>query len=95
MKSKAKEQTERDFERELAGLASKREEDIDLTDMPEVRDWSKAQRGRFYRPVKEQLTLRLDSDLVQWFKDQAPRGYQTRINEALRRFVEAHKRDAA
>lgn len=87
--------TEEQLERELAELASKTEHDIDLSEMPEVRDWSKAERGRFFRPVKRQLTLRLDADLIEWFKAQGQRGYQSRINEALRRFVEAHKRRAA
>ena len=86
---------EKELERELAELASKPEQDIDLTDMPEVRDWSGAERGRFFRPVKQQLTLRLDADLVEWFKAQGPKGYQSRINDALRRFVEAHRRHAA
>jgi len=30
--------------------------------MPEVLDWSNAQRGKFYRPLKQQLTLRLDAE---------------------------------
>ena len=67
-----------------------RDDDIDLTEMPEITDWSNAVRGKFYRPVKQQLTLRLDADVVHWFKTHADgeRGYQTKINAALRRFVE-------
>jgi uncharacterized protein (DUF4415 family) len=76
-------------------LAAKPDQDIDLSDMPEVVDWSKAERGKFYRPVKQQLTLRIDADVVQWFKVQAPGGgYQTRINQALRRYVENEERKA-
>ena len=54
--------------------------------MPEVKDWSDAKRGLFYRPVKQQLTLRIDSDLVAWFKSRTPQGegYQTNMNRALR-----------
>jgi uncharacterized protein (DUF4415 family) len=71
-------------------LAAMPDEDIDLSDMPEVLDWSKAERGKFYRPVKQQLTLRLDADVVHWFKTHAKGGgYQTRINQALRDYVEA------
>lgn len=74
---------------ELEALEKMRDEDIDLRDMPEVIDWSNAERGKFYRPVKQQLTLRLDADVVHWFKSRAKGGgYQTRINEALRRHVE-------
>ena len=69
------------------------DENIDFSDMPEVTDWSNAVQGKFYRPVKRQLTLRLDADLVHWFKSQgSERGYQTRINAALRRFVESESR---
>jgi uncharacterized protein (DUF4415 family) len=45
-----------------------------------------AERGEFYRPVKEQITLRLDKDVLAWFKA-GGEGYQTRINEALREYV--------
>lgn len=71
-------------------IAEMPDEDIDLSDMPEVTDWSNAVRGKFYRPVKKQVTLRLDADLLHWFKTQdgGKRGYQTRINTALRKFVE-------
>jgi uncharacterized protein (DUF4415 family) len=71
-------------------LVAMRDEDIDLTEMPEVTDWSNAVRGKFYRPVKQQLTLRLDSDVIHWFKTHPGegRGYQSRMNAALRRYVE-------
>lgn len=75
----------------LAEIEAMRDEDIDLSDIPEITDWSNAVRGGpFYRPVKQQLTLRLDSDVVHWFKTHSGegRGYQTKINAALRRFVE-------
>ena len=73
----------------LAEIEAMRDEDIDLTEMPEVTDFNGWQRGKFYRPVKQQLTLRLDADVVHWFKIHAEgRGYQTQINAALRRFVE-------
>jgi uncharacterized protein (DUF4415 family) len=74
-------------------LAALPDESIDLDDMAEVPDWSDASRGKFYRPVKQQLTLRLDADVVHWFKAQTQGGgYQTRINQALRHYVEQHER---
>lgn len=80
---------------ELKRLAEMRDEDIDYSDIPPVADWSNAERGKFYRPVKQQLTLRLDADVVHWFKAQAKGGgYQTRINQALRDYVEARSRKA-
>jgi uncharacterized protein (DUF4415 family) len=44
-------------------------------------DWEKLRS--LYRPIKRSITLRLDADVVDWFK-KAGRGYQTRINRALR-----------
>lgn len=74
----------KNFDAELAALAQKRDEDIDTSDIPEVKDWSGAVVGKFYRPVKEALSIRLDADLLAWFKGQGA-GYQTRINEVLRK----------
>lgn len=79
---------------ELAALAALPDDSIDLTDMPEVLDWSNAERGKFYRPVKQQVTLRLDADVLHWFKSKGGRGYQTRINAALRRAIEEEVRKA-
>ncbi len=62
--------------------------EIDTSDIPEVADWSKAERGKFYRPIKRQVTLRLDSDILEHFA-RGGRGYQTRINAALRKVVSA------
>jgi hypothetical protein len=45
--------------RDIAAIAAKREEDIDLSDMPGVLDWSKAEVGKFYRPSKKSVTMRL------------------------------------
>jgi uncharacterized protein (DUF4415 family) len=75
---------------ELKALAAQRDDAIDAADVPEVRDWSGARRGLFYRPVKQQITLRLDADVVAWFKNHAEGGrdYQTAINRALREYVQ-------
>ncbi|HEY7348301.1 MAG TPA: BrnA antitoxin family protein [Ktedonobacterales bacterium] len=78
---------------ELEALAAMSEEEIDTSDAPEVLDWSEARRGVFYRPVKQQITLRLDADLIAWFKARASRGkgYQTQMNRALREYVTRHR----
>ena len=82
---------------ELEALEALPDDQIDTSDIPETLDWSGAKRGLFYRPVKQQITLRLDADVVAWFKQQAPggRGYQTDINRALRSHVEQAERQAA
>ncbi len=79
---------------ELEALAALPEDRIDTVDVPEARDWSGAKRGLFYRPVKQQLTLRIDADVVAWFKSRtAPgQGYQTQMNMALRDYVRRHAR---
>ncbi len=75
---------------ELAALAELPEDQIDTSDIPELLDWSRAQRSMFYRPVKKQITLRLDAGIVAWFKIKAKdgRGYQTDINRALREHIQ-------
>lgn len=82
--------------KELAALARVPDNKIDTQSIPEVRNWSGARRGVFYRPVKQQLTLRLDADVIAWFKDHAPKGagYQTDINRALREHVQRRARKA-
>ena len=75
---------------ELKALDEMPDDEIDTTDVPELLDWSDARRGVFYRPVKQQITLLLDADVVTWFKAKAQdgRGYQTDINRALRDHVQ-------
>jgi uncharacterized protein (DUF4415 family) len=82
--------------RELTALARLPDNKIDTRSIPEVRDWSGAKRGVFYRPVKQQLTLRLDADVIAWFKEHAQKGegYQTDINRALRQHVQRRARKA-
>ena len=77
---------------EIEALAALPDDHIDTRDIPEVHDWSGARRGLFFRPVKQQLTLRIDADVIAWFKRHTPHGegYQTRINRALREYVEQH-----
>lgn len=80
----------------LEELRGRPDAEIDLTDpdAPEVRDWSGAVRGAFYRPVKQPVTMRLDADVLAWFKSQGDaRGYQTRINAALREYIAHHQHD--
>ena len=74
---------------DLAALKAMPDGQINTKDIPEQTDWKNAERGMFYRPVKKQLTLRLDADVVDWFKTHSPNGegYQTEINKALREFV--------
>jgi len=71
--------------RELAAIAALPDHQIDTSDIPELPPsaWKDAVRGRFYRPVKQAVSLRLDADVVAWLKKPG-RGYQTRANHILR-----------
>lgn len=71
--------------KELEALKAMSDEEIDYSDLPATTpdQWRGAERGKFYRPLKRQITLRIDADVVEWFKAQGS-GYQTRINEVLR-----------
>jgi uncharacterized protein (DUF4415 family) len=71
--------------RKLAQLAAQPDSAIDYSDIPPLNAsfWQNAVRNPFYRPVKQQLTVRLDADVVAWLR-QRGRGYQTRMNAVLR-----------
>lgn len=71
--------------RELAALSAKSESEIDFSDIPatSAKDWHGAERGKFYRPIKQQLTVRIDADVLSWLKHQGA-GYQGRLNAILR-----------
>ncbi len=77
--------------KELAALARMPDDKIDLTDAPEVRDWRGAVVGKFYRPIKKPVTIRVDADVLAWLKRQGS-GYQTRINKLLREAMEGRRR---
>ena len=72
-------------QRELTALRAQPESNIDFSDLPETKssDWKNSARAVFYRPVKQQLTVRIDADVVEWLKSQGS-GYQTRLNQILR-----------
>src|SRR5436309_11818331 len=78
MKKLTKEQ-----KRDIRAIAAKRDRDIDFSDALPVLDWSGAEIGKFYRPAKKPVTMRLDSDIIDWLKADG-RGYQTKANRLLR-----------
>jgi uncharacterized protein (DUF4415 family) len=82
--------SETDWER----VRKMRPDDIDLSDLAEVTPemFAKAVVRKEFKPVppKRQITLRIDDDVVEFFKHQG-RGYQTKINQLLRAYMEAHK----
>ena len=72
-------------------IAALRDEDIDFSDIPPLGEdfWKNARIVWPDRP-KKQITMRLDADVVEWFRSQG-KGYQTRMNAVLRSFYEARR----
>ena len=75
---------------ELKRLGAMPDDEIDTSDIPERTDWAGAEVGKFYRPIKKQLTLRIDADVLDWFKARGGK-YQSAINDALRQHVQAER----
>ena len=71
--------------RELKELARRPDSEIDYSDIPPLTEkfWKNAVRNPFYRPVKRQVTLRIDADILEWLRQQG-KGYQSRLNSLLR-----------
>jgi len=83
-------------QRKLAQLAARPDSEIDFSEIPPLKDsfWKNAVRNPLYRPVKRQLTVRLDADVIAWLRQQG-KGYQTRLNQLLREvMLEGIKRRA-
>lgn len=82
--------SETDWER----VRNMRDEDIDFSDLPEVTPemFANAIVRKGFKPVppKQQVTLRIDDDVINFFRKQG-QGYQTKINQLLRAYMEAHK----
>ena len=68
---------------ESAALMAIPDGEVDLNEMPEVKDWSGAVRDKAYRPRQEQTALRIDAEMVACFDAQGD-GHLTRLNETLR-----------
>lgn len=78
-------------ESQQAELYALKNVEVECTDIPELSSavWSKGVKGKFYRPIKSHVTMRIDADVLAWLK--APgKGYQTRINAILRESMLHH-----
>lgn len=75
----------------LKELAARSDEQIDYSDIPELDEafWRDA---RVHAPLgrKQQLTIRFDADIVEWFKAKG-KGYQSHMNAVLRAYVDAKR----
>jgi uncharacterized protein (DUF4415 family) len=84
---------ERAIKSDLARIDKLRDEQIDYSDIPELDEEVFAQPLVDWPPKKEAITIRVDSDVLGWFKEQG-RGYQTRMNQVLRRYMNVAGRRA-
>jgi uncharacterized protein (DUF4415 family) len=78
------------LEEQIANMKQKEDKDIDFSDIPELLDWGGMERGKFYRPIKKQVSLRIDADVLEWFRHKHPH-YQSAINTALRQYVHSQR----
>ena len=66
-------------------MAERPDSEIDLGEAPELdaEGWRNAIPGKFFRPLKTQITIRVDKDVLHWLKSGGS-GYQSRLNAILR-----------
>jgi uncharacterized protein (DUF4415 family) len=74
---------------ELRKLAERPDSEIDYSDIPPATEkfWQNAVRNPWYKPVKQQVTLRIDADILAWLRQQGSTGYQSRLNAVLRQVM--------
>ena len=72
--------------REVKRPVARPDDEVDLSDIPELTEsfWQNAVRNPFYRPVKQQVTVRIDADVLAWLRSKGSKGYQSRLNSLLR-----------
>jgi len=83
---------------ELKALAALPDDQIDTDDIPEapIENMRHGVRGPYYRALKTSVTIRLDADVVAWFKETAESGkYQSEINRVLRQHMADKQRKSA
>jgi uncharacterized protein (DUF4415 family) len=74
---------------ELAELAKRPDSEIDYSDISPLPEkfWKSAVPNPFYKPVKKQITLRIDADILAWLQQEGEKGYQSRLNAMLRQVM--------
>jgi uncharacterized protein (DUF4415 family) len=80
-----------EMRRELKALDKLSDDGIDFSDIPEWTGGDPVYVGLMYRPGKKSVTIRLDEDLVHWFKKQG-KGWQTKMNWVLRLYFAGHRK---
>ena len=78
----------RSIKSDLARIDRTKDADIDYSDIPPLGKEFFSKATEAWPPAKQQLTIRLDADVLNWLKSNG-RGYQTRINHILRVVMES------
>jgi len=78
-----------DDKKRLKALAQRPDSEIDFSDIPEATEkfWQNAVRNPWYKPVKKQVTVRIDADILAWLRGTDEAGYQSRLNAVLRQVM--------
>lgn len=79
----------KDSKTDWARLDRMTDQEIDTSDIPAL-DEAFFRNAELRLPLKKAVTIRLDADVLEWFKGQGA-GYQTRINQLLRHYMQAHQ----
>ena len=97
MKKEISDQLDADLHARLKQLAALPDEEIDTSDIPEVRDWRGARRGLFYTGPADKVAIGVDAETVAWFRahSAAPEQCETGINQVLREHIERQMRKAS
>jgi uncharacterized protein (DUF4415 family) len=80
--------SKKSIDSDLARIDRMKDTDIDYSDIPPLGKTFLKKATTTWPPVKTQLTIRLDADVLAWLKGHG-RGYQTRINRILRVVMES------
>jgi len=84
-----------EMRRQLEAIDNLPDDQIDFSDIPEMTesDWNRGPVyvGLHYRPGKKSVTIRLDKDMVAWYKKHG-KGWQTKMNWVLRLYFASHRK---
>jgi uncharacterized protein (DUF4415 family) len=74
-------------------LYQQRDRSLDRSDVPQLppEQWAKGVVGKYYRPLKSQISFRIDNDVLDWLKSKGA-GHLSRINAILRERMEKERR---
>ena len=77
------------IEEQLANIRQMRDDEIDLSDIPEITDWSNAMNKSEYETFRQARALGIDPDIILWFLKRSSK-FQTEINSVLRNYMLSH-----